>query len=70
MAINLAEDILKHTDDEIFEYLSTEARGIRAVFKKALDENNANLLFAAAADIEILTTVLIALNRRNKERKL
>ena len=68
--INLTEEVLKHSDDEIIEYLANEAKAVRGVFKRAIDANSPDLMYASSADLEIMTTILIALDRRNKERVL
>lgn len=68
--INLAEDILKHDDADIIEFLADEAKVIRSVFVNAQKANRPELLYVARVDLEILTTVLVELDRRNKERTL
>lgn len=68
--INLTEEVLKHDDDEIIEYLANEAKAVRGVFTRAINENSPDLLYASSADLEIMTAILIALDRRNKERRL
>jgi len=66
--INVAADILKHSDDEIIEYLAEEAKAIRATFNAAQKANRPELLYVARVDLEILTTVLNELDKRNKLR--
>jgi len=66
--INVAEDILKHSDDEIIEYLAEEAKAIRATFNAAQKSNRPELLYATRVDLEIITTVLNELDKRNKLR--
>lgn len=68
--IDIAEDVLKHTDEEIIDFLASEARAVRKVFKKALDEGNASVMWAASGDLEVIMTVLIALDGRNKNRDI
>lgn len=65
--INLTEDILRHKDEEIIDYLADECRAVRSVVKKSLDSGEPQRLYAMLADIEIITTVVLALDRRNKE---
>lgn len=69
-SINLTDEVLKHTDDEIIEFLAEKAKIIRMVAREAVDNVNPELLYTIVPDIEIMMPVLIALNRRNKERKL
>ena len=68
--INLTEEVLKHSDDEIIEYLSNVSKGIRNTFKRAIESDDPNLLYITHTDVEIITTILMALDRRNKERGL
>lgn len=70
MKINLIAEVLKHDDHEIIEFLSDEAKAIRATFLSAVKENNPEKIYAVAADLEILNSVLMGLDRRNKERGL
>lgn len=66
--INLAEDILRHDDADIIEYLAEEAKVIRATFNSAQKANRPELLYVARVDLEILTVVLNELDKRNKLR--
>lgn len=68
--INLTDEILRHSDDEIIEYLAERAKIVRMVCREAIDNVNPELLYTIVPDIDVITPVLIALNRRNKERKL
>ncbi len=68
--INLTDEVLKHTDDEIIEFLAEKAKTVRMVARAAVDNVNPELLYTIVPEIEIMMPVLIALNRRNKERKL
>lgn len=66
--INVAADILKHNDEEIIEYLAEEAKAIRATFNAAQKVNRPELLYVTRVDLEIITNVLIELDKRNKLR--
>lgn len=67
--IDLREEIiLKHTDEEITEYLATEMSGVRLAMRSAIQEGKPELVYAAAVDVELVTDILRALNRRNKEK--
>lgn len=68
--INLTEEVLKHSDDEIIEYLSNVSKGVRSTFRRAIESDDPNLLYITHTDVEIITTILAALDRRNKERGL
>lgn len=66
--INVAADILKHSDDEIIEYLAEETKAIRATFNAAQKANRPELLYVTRVDLEIVATVLNELDKRNKLR--
>ena len=66
--INVAADILKHSDEEIIEYLAEETKAIRAAFNAAQKANRPELLYVTRVDLEIVTTVLNELDKRNKLR--
>ena len=68
--INLTEEVLKHSDDAIIEYLSNVSKGIRSTFRRAIESDDPNLLYITHTDVEIITTILAALDRRNIERGL
>lgn len=65
--IDLVAEVLKHTDPEIIDYLASEARALRATYKKAVESGDAQRLFALSADLAIVINVIIALDKRNKE---
>lgn len=66
--INVAADILKHSDEEIIEFLAEEAKAIRATFNSVQKDNRPELLYVTRVDLEIITNVLIELDKRNKLR--
>lgn len=68
--IDLVAEVLKHTDDEIIEYLANEARAVRKTWKNAIETGDPNRVYAGAADLEIIITVLIAMDRRNENRDI
>lgn len=70
--ISLVEDILKHDDEEIIEFLYDEMRDIRFLYNAvtAADKSAPEVLYSAAGSISIVHDVLKELNRRNKEKAL
>ena len=70
MAIDLIKEILNHSDDEIVAYLANELSGIRRVYNRATKEKSPELLYMAAPSLEEVYKILLALDRRNEERKL
>lgn len=69
-SINLTDEILRHTDDEIIAYLAAELAEIKRVYVRATKEKAPELLYMAAPNLNEIYTVVNALNRRNEERKL
>lgn len=70
MAIDLVKEILSHSDDEIVAYLANELSGIRRIYNRATKEKSPELLYMAAPNLEEVYKILLALDRRNEERKL
>lgn len=68
--ISILTEIMKRDEDEIIEFAADEVKAIRAVFLSASKENRPEKFYSVAADLEILTSILIALDRRNKEHTL
>lgn len=65
--INLVDEVLKHTDDEITEYVYGLASAIRRAY--ASNENPVDLL-KVSGQVEILYSVTKGLKQRNDSRKL
>ena len=70
MKINIVDEILKHDDHEIIDFLADEMSSVRSAYNQALKEKDQNYLFEVSANVETAYRVLVALNRRNKERGL
>ena len=68
--INLTDEVLKHTDDEIIAYLANELATIKRIYTRATKESSPELLYMAASNLDGVYSVVTALNRRNEERKL
>lgn len=68
--IDLSDDILKHDDEEVIEFLYEMMKGIRLDFHGALDQGDPTLVYSAYGDVEIVTDVLRKLYRRNQEKAL
>lgn len=68
MAINIVNDIIKHEDDEIIEYLLSEATEVYTTIRNSIKACKPELSIAALDTAENLYAVLKALDRRNKER--
>lgn len=65
--IDLANEVLRHTDEEIIEYLY----GLAAtIYRQYNNVENPTMLLSACGDVEQIYDVLRALNRRNKEKSL
>lgn len=70
MSINLAEEILKHDDAEIIEYLAGVASNVRTIYNQAVKSQDPTYLYTASSDVSELFAILKALDRRNKEHTL
>lgn len=69
-SINLTDEIMRHSDDEIIDYLASELAAIKRICTRATNEGSPELLYMAMANLDNVYSVVVALNRRNKERKL
>ena len=68
--INLTNEILKHDDPEIIEFLYDTMKDIRLVLNGAMEQNDPSITYAAYGDVELVTDVLRKLHRRNQENAL
>lgn len=68
--IVVVDEILKHDDDEIIEFLYEKMKGIRLDFNGAFSQGDPALVYSAYGDVELVTDVLRKLNRRNEEKAL
>ena len=68
--INVVNDILRHGDKEIIEFLADEVSMIRLATTHAMEAQNPEYAYAIKGNLEIVYGVLKELNRRNKEKAL
>lgn len=68
--INLTEEIMKHSDEEIIDYLARTISSMRSAYTKAVKTGNPSLLYGMSGDIDAVYPVIIAMDRRNKERSI
>lgn len=68
--INLVDEIIKHDDAEIIEFLAEEVGRIRMATTYAVENQNPEYAYAVKGNLEIVYGVLRELNRRNKEKAL
>lgn len=68
--INLVDDILKHDDEEIIEFLTDELGKIRLSFVNAIEKGEPENIYASKGSVETAYGVLRELNRRNQEKAL
>lgn len=64
--INLVDEVLKHTDDEIIEYLYGLASDLRRQYNGVEDPQR---LLVASGEVDQLYAVLRGLKQRNDSRK-
>ena len=69
-SIDIVEEILRHSDDEIIEYLDGEMADVAKGYSVSLRDNDPTKVLAVASKVGHIKSVLKALNRRNQERKL
>lgn len=65
--IDLTEDILEHSDEEIIEFLYRSMADIRRIHIDAAGAKCPEVLFAATGSVDTVYSVLKALDARNKE---
>lgn len=68
--INLPLEVLKHDQDEVIEFLAAQAKDVRATFRNAVNSGRTEMLLTTLVDVELLTEILVELDRRNKEHTL
>lgn len=68
--INLTDEILKHDDEEIIEFLYDKMKQVRTLYLSATEANQSEVLYAAGENVDLVTDVLRKLNRRNQEKAL
>lgn len=64
--INLVDEVLKHTDDEIIEYLYGLASDLRRQYNNVEDPQR---LLTVSGEVDQLYAVLRGLKQRNDSRK-
>lgn len=65
--INLVDEILKHSDAEIIDFLANEMATVKRIYTRATKEGKPELLYIASTNLDDIYNVLNALDRRNKE---
>lgn len=65
MAIDIIDEIMKHDDSEIIEYLFKE---MSRVYRNITEAEDTSYVLAESCRIEQIYLVLREMNRRNKER--
>ena len=68
--INLVDEVVKHDDNEIIEFLTDEVGKIRMVLVTAVEKEDPALAYTAKSGVETVYGVLRELNRRNQEKAL
>lgn len=65
--IDLTEEVLKHSDEEIIEFLYRSMADIRRIHIDAAGAKCPEVLFTTTGGIDTVYSVLKALDARNKE---
>ena len=67
--INVVPELVdRHSDQEITEYLYRIMAGVIKNYRVSLEKGDSTILWANLADLEQVTSVLQAVNKRNQER--
>ena len=67
--VNITNEIIeRHSTEEIVEHLSTVMRGVVQNYKVAIEKGDASLLYGCLGDITQVTSILVAMKKRNEER--
>lgn len=66
--MNIVEDILKHSDADIIDHLSKTVNGIVRNYGTATEKNAPELLYANLGDLVMVSQILKAMDKRNKDR--
>lgn len=62
------EFVARHNDAELVKYLYSKAVGIQQAYKKSLDTNTTERLWAVVGDQAEMARILKKMNERNQER--
>lgn len=65
--INPVKEITEHTDAEIIEYLASKMSAVQMLYRRASEANTPEKLYTVNDTIELVSSVLAELNKRNKE---
>lgn len=68
MAVNVIEDIVKHRDEEIIEFLYRTMNGVLKNYDVSVKAQDSALLWGNIGDISMVANVLKAMNARNQEK--
>lgn len=69
--INLvAETLERHTDQEVIEHLSKVMLGVVKNYKVAFEKGDSSVLWGNLGDLELVTSMLSAMNKKNQERNV
>lgn len=69
-SIDLTQEVLRHTDEEIIEFLSDTMTDVVRAYAASLKANDPTQIIAVAVKVAQVRDILRALNRRNEEHKL
>ena len=67
--VNITSEIIeRHSTEEIVEHLSSVMRGVVQNYKVAIEKGDASLLYGCLGDITQVTSILVALKKKQDER--
>lgn len=66
--INWVADMMKHSDEELIDFLYDRVLQLRRCYTDAMKNDTPNTLFTSFGDVNDMYDVLKAMNDRNKEK--
>lgn len=67
--VNITNELIeRHSTEEIIDYLSGVMRGVVQNYKVAIEKGDASLLYGNLGDLTQVTTILVALKKKQDER--
>lgn len=67
--VNIVAELLeKHSDSELIEHLYRVSSGVLKNYKISLEKGDSNILWANLGDIELVTSVLQAIYKREEAK--
>lgn len=66
--INWTDDMMKHSDEELIDFLYDRALQLRRCYTDAIKNDTPDILFASFGGVNDMYDILKAMDDRNKEK--